>query len=303
MLAEALAVLAPDQARAVTEACLPRGARPRFAIDATPYPRPDAECSPGRWHVHHDACRCDGTCKTIPGWEYQFVAALGQLRSAWTALVDVARTTHGTRLAVTAEQIRALIGRLQTAGQAAGALPAPVAVLDAGYPATALTTALTGMNVHLVVRLPAKNVYYRDPLTWPGKVGRPGKFGQRIKCVDDPQPEPDEELLLPDTSRYGTVRLACWRHVHPKVHGDRTYFAGWDGDLPIIKGNLVRVQVEHLPDGRTPPTSMWLWHAGPTILALDEVWRAYLARFDEEHTFKFGKGTLGLIAAKLRTPE
>ncbi|MBF8191376.1 transposase [Nonomuraea sp. K274] len=287
----------------MTEACLPRGARPRFAIDATPYPRPDAECSPGRWHVHHDACRCDGTCKTIPGWEYQFVAALGQLRSAWTALVDVARTTHGTRLAVTAEQIRALIGRLQTAGQAAGALPAPVAVLDAGYPATALTTALTGMNVHLVVRLPAKNVYYRDPLTWPGKVGRPGKFGQRIKCVDDPQPEPDEELLLPDTSRYGTVRLACWRHVHPKVHGDRTYFAGWDGDLPIIKGNLVRVQVEHLPDGRTPPTSMWLWHAGPTILALDEVWRAYLARFDEEHTFKFGKGTLGLIAAKLRTPE
>jgi hypothetical protein len=28
---------------------------------------------------------------------------------------------------------------------------------------------------------------------------------------------------------------------------------------------------------------MWLWHAGPGPLSLDELWRAYLARFDEEH--------------------
>ena len=48
---------------------------------------------------------------------------------------------------------------------------------------------------------------------------------------------------------------------------------------------------------------MWLWHAGPAPLSLDELWRAYLARFDEEHAFKFAKGTLGLTAAKVRTPE
>ena len=302
-LADVLAALPPDQARAVREACLPRGGRPRFAIDGTPYPRPDAECSPGRWHVHHDACRCDGTRKTIPGWEYQFVAALGQLRSAWAALVDVARTTHGTRAAVTADQIRALVRRLEKTDQAGGDMPVPIVVLDAGYPATALTAALTGVNVHLVVRLPAKNVYYRDPLVWPGKLGAPKKFGERIKCADVPNPAPDEELILPDTARYGTVRIACWRRVHPKVHGDRTHFADWDGDLPIIKGDLIRVQVQHLPDGRTPPANLWLWHAGPAVLPIDEVWRAYLARFDEEHSFKVGKGILGLIAAKLRTPE
>jgi hypothetical protein len=61
--------------------------------------------------------------------------------------------------------------------------------------------------------------------------------------------------------------------------------------------------VQHLPDGRAPHKTLWLWHAGPTVLAPDEIWRAYLARFDEEHTFRFGKGVLGLIAAKLRTPE
>jgi hypothetical protein len=173
VLADTLAELRPGQARAVAEACLPRGGRLRFAVDGTPYPRPDAECSPGRHHVHHDACRCDGTRKTIPGWEYQFVAALGQLRSSWTALVDVARTTRGTRAAVTADQIRALIRRLERTGQSGGDMPAPIVVADAGYPATVLTAALTGVNVHLVVRLPAKNVYYRDPITWPGKDGSP----------------------------------------------------------------------------------------------------------------------------------
>ena len=66
---------------------------------------------------------------------------------------------------------------------------------------------------------------------------------------------------------------------------------------------MLRVIVEHLPDGRKPHKTMWLWHAGPGPLSLDELWRAYLARFDEEHAFKFAKGTLGLTAAKVRTPE
>ena len=86
----------PRRPPPLREACA-RWRRLRFAIDATPYPRPDAECSPGRGHVHHDACRCNGTRKTIPGWEYQFTAAVGHLRTAWTALVDVERTTPATR--------------------------------------------------------------------------------------------------------------------------------------------------------------------------------------------------------------
>ena len=98
LLEQALAQVPAEQAAQVREACA-RWTRLRFAIDATPYPRPDAECSPGRGHVHHDACRCDSTRKTIPGWEYQFIAALGHLRTAWAALVDVERTTPATRTA------------------------------------------------------------------------------------------------------------------------------------------------------------------------------------------------------------
>ena len=304
LLERALAGLPAQAAAQVREACA-RWKRQRFAIDATPYPRPDAECSPGREHVHHDACRCDGTRKTIPGWEYQFTAAIGHLRTAWAALVDVERTTPATRTDQTIGQVRNLLRRLAAAGGGQGA---PLVVFDAGYSAAALTAALAGHRVHLLIRLPAGSVLFYDPATWPGKTGRPGAHGARVAChkADDPDqsnPEPDESLILPDTPLYGTVRADAWRGVHPQVHGDRGWFAGWQGRLPVLRGTLLHVTVDHLPDGRAPHKAMWLWHAGPAPLSPDEVWRAYLARFDEEHAFKFVKGTLGLTAAKVRTPR
>jgi len=303
LLERALAQVPAAQAAQVREACA-RWTRLRFAIDATPYPRPDAECSPGRGHVHHDACRCDSTRKTIPGWEYQFVAALGHLRTAWAALVDVERTTPATRTRQTARQVKNLLRRLQAAGN--GGAGAPLVIMDAGYSAAALTAALAGHDVHLLIRLPSGSVFYGDPVTWPGKNGRPGKHGIAVTCHNEPgqaNPEPDQSLILPDTPLYGTVRVSAWHQVHPLIHGDRGWFAeNWEGDLPVLRGTVLRVIVEHLPDGRKPHKTMWLWHAGPGPLSLDELWRAYLARFDEEHAFKFAKGALGLTAAKVRTP-
>src|SRR5205809_1790621 len=303
LLEQALAGLPAADAAQVREACA-RWRRLRFAIDATPYPRPDAECSPERGHVHHDACRCDSTRKTIPGWEYQFVAALGHLRTAWAALADAERTTPATRTRQTARQVKNLLRRLHAAGP--GGRAAPLVIMDAGYSTAALTAALAGQPVHLLIRLASGSVFYADPATWPGKKGRPGTHGMPVTCGNDPgqaNPEPGETLVLPDTPRYGTVRVGAWREVHPLIHGDRGYFAGWDGELPVLRGTVLRVTVEHLPDGRAPHKTMWLWHAGPAPLSLDELWRAYLARFDEEHAFKFAKTTLGLTAARARTPQ
>jgi hypothetical protein len=289
----------------VREACA-RWARLRFAVDATPYPRPDAGCSPGRGHVHHDACRCDGTRKTIPGWEYQFVAALGHLRTAWAALADVERTTQATRTDQTIAQVKNLLRRLAAAGN--GGRGAPLVVFDAGYSAAALTAALAGHPVHLLVRLPVRSKFCYDAARWPGKNGRPAAHGAEVHCrkAGDPDqsgPEPDETLTLPGTPLYGTVRVRAWRGVHPQVHGDRGWFKdSWHGRLPVLRGTLLHVTVEHLPDGRAPHKAMWLWHAGPAPLSPDECWRAYLARFDEEHAFKFAKGAPGLTAARVRTP-
>ena len=103
------------------------------------------------------------------------------------------------------------------------------------------------------------------PVTWPGKNGRPGKHGIAVTCHNDPgqaNPEPDQSLILPDTPLYGTVRVSAWHQVHPLIHGDRGWFAdNWEGELPFLRGTVLRVIVEHLPDGRKPHKTMWLWHA------------------------------------------
>src|SRR5690348_8455435 len=302
----ALAGLPADDASRVRDACA-RWSRLRFAVDATAYPRPDAWCSPGREHVHNGACRCKGSSKTAPGWEYQFTAAIGHLRTAWAALVDVARTVPATRTAQTIAQVKNVLRRLRAAGH--GAKAVPLFVFDAGYSAAALTDGLLGWPAHILVRLAAGCVFYADPVTWDGRYGRPARRGAAVHCLEPedftaaaagtrprgrkkplpPNPEPGETLVLPDTPLYGTVRAGAWHRVHPLIHGDRGWFEGRK-DLPVLRGTLVHVTVERLPDGRDPHRAMWLWHAGPGPLSLDELWRAYLARFDIEHAFKLLKG-------------
>jgi DDE superfamily endonuclease len=317
-LEKSLAGLAPGDAAQVRDACA-RWSRLRFAVDATAYPRPDAWCSPGREHVHNGACHCKGSSKTAPGWEYQFAAAVGHLRTAWAALVDVARTTPATRTAQTIAQVKNVLRRLRAAGH--GRKAAPLFVFDAGYSAAALADGLLGCPAHILVRVAAGSVFYAEPVTWDGKYGRPPRRGAAVHCLEPagfaaaeagsgprgrkkplpPNPEPDEELTLPDTPLYGTVRAEAWHRVCPLIHGDRGWFAGRE-KLPVLPGTLVHVTVERLPDGRDPHRAMWLWHAGPGPLSTDELWRAYLARFDIEHAFKLAKGTLGLAAARVRDP-
>ena len=216
LLGKALAGLSPDDAGQVRDACA-RWSRLRFAVDATACPRPDAWCSPGREHVHNGACRCRGASKTAPGWEYQFTAAAGHLRTARAALPGVARTTPATRTAQTVAQVRNVLRRLRAARP--GREPAPLFVFDAGYSAAALTDGLAGCPVRVLVRLAAGSVFYAEPVTWEGKHGRPARRGPQVHCPEPedfetaatgagprgrkkplpPNPEPDEELILPGT--------------------------------------------------------------------------------------------------------
>ena len=62
---------------------LPAGAPLMFGIDATTFPRPNAECSPGRG-LQYAPCRCDGDRKVVPGWQFQWVMGLEWGSSSWT---------------------------------------------------------------------------------------------------------------------------------------------------------------------------------------------------------------------------
>lgn len=310
-------VPAADAAR-VRDACA-RWRRVRVAVDSTAYPRPGAECSAGREHVHDNSCHCKGSGKTAPGWEYQAAAACGHLRTAWAGVLDIRRTTPSGRTAQTITQVRDVARRLAAAGHCRAG--APLFLFDAGYSAAALTDGLAGVPVHILVRLPAGAVLYQDAPSWPGRTGRPAHRGPEVHCLNageiaaaaeghgrrgrkkplPPAPEPDEGLVIPGTALYGTVTIEAWHDVHPQVHGDRGWFAGRE-KLPILRGTLLHVIPERLPYGHDPRKAMWLWHAGPGPLSLDELWRAYVARFDVEHVFRTLKGSLGLTAAKVRTP-
>ena len=89
-----------------------------------------------------------------------------------------------------------------------------------------------------------------------------------------------------------------------ELHQQLSRAAGWSGhagELPIVPGTVIRLQVGHLPGNRTP-SDLWLWHHAPpgTPFDLDLLWKTYLRRF--EHTFRLIKGTLGWTTPQIRTP-
>jgi hypothetical protein len=96
------------------------------------------------------------------------------------------------------------------------------------------------------------------------------------------------------------VTVQAWSGLHPKQqrhpgHGSR-------GPRPIVRGTVIRVQVERVPARTRPPKVLWLWWAGPGELDLDLAWRAYVRRFDLEHTVRFCKQTLGWTTPRPRHP-
>jgi hypothetical protein len=123
-----------------------------------------------------------------------------------------------------------------------------------------------------------------------------------MKCSQpDTWPEPSARHITSDP-RYGTIDVTAWHDLHPRLTG-RGRWANHDTP-PIVKGTVLRVDVEHLPKptARVKKT-LWLHWSGPDTPDLDLCWRAYLRRFDIEHTFRFAKNTLGRTAPALCTPE
>ncbi len=271
-----------------------------YAVDASSWPRCDAETSPGRG-FYYSASRHSAGQPIVAGWSYQWITQLGWANDSWTAPVDARRIPPSdSPTEATAAQIRELVDRLERA-QPAG--PTPMFVFDAGYDPIALTDALSGVRAQLVVRIRGDRVFYTDPTPpAPGAVGRPRRHGTRFGCADPTSwPAPHAELTATD-SRYGTVQVSAWHGLHPKLAG-RGRWAGAAAP-PIVAGTVVRVAVEHLPKPLSRATkTLWLWVAGPGPINLDLAWRAYLRRFDIEHTYRFAKNTLGWTTPALCTPE
>ncbi len=268
-----------------------------FAVDASTWDRCDAECSAERG-FYYSASKHSAGQPVVAGWSYQWISGLDWAFDSWTAPVDVTRIAPSDNSTdVTLDQVRRLVGLLPAETDV------PMFVFDAGYDPAALGHGLADTRAQILVRVSSKRVFHPEPAPRAeGQRGRPRRHGDRF-ALSEPVTwaAPDTHLTVTDR-RYGNVKVQAWHHLHPRLHG-RGRWAGPHAP-PIVTGSVIRIEVEHLPKptGRTQKT-LWLWWSGPGAPDLDICWRAYLRRFDIEHTFRFVKTTLGWTTPALCTPD
>jgi hypothetical protein len=302
------ALAAGEIAAPALEAALARhplaDGEPIYAVDASVWMRCDAETSPERAVYYHPSRHSAGQ-PVVAGWAYHWIAQLSFAPDSWTAPMSVCRLRPHTNVnTAAAEQIRAVLPRLPSAGAV------PWFVFDAGYDSVQLALGLQNSNAATLVRLRAGRSFYADPTVQP-PTGRPRRHGHKFDCSDQTTWLPPTADVHIEDARYGQVRVRAWAGLHPKTqeHASR----GTRKPRPLVRGTLILVEVSRLPQPTQPPKPLWLWWydcrlapesaAGAMLPDLDRVWRAYVRRFDLEHTFRFLKQTLNWTLPRLRSPE
>jgi DDE superfamily endonuclease len=284
---------------------LPRAGDGRLvlAVDVSNWLRPGAVTSPERLFCHVYG-RGKGQAQMIPGWPYSVIAALESGRTSWTAVLDAVRLgPDDDQAEVTAAQVREVITRLIAAGQWRQGDPDILVIFDAGYDPMRLAFALADLPVEVLGRLRSDRVLqFPVPARQPGTNGRPPRHGRQFALADRATWPPPPVMTTTETTRYGTAAAQAWDRLHPRL----THRSAWldhHGDLPVIEGTLIRLQVDHLPGDRDPKP-VWLWSSATSAApgAVDRSWQAFLRRFDLEHTFRLFKQVLGWTAPKIRDP-
>jgi len=176
-------------------------------------------------------------------------------------------------------------------------------VLDAGYDVIRLAFLLADLPLVLCARLRSNRVFYGPPPPKaPGVGGPPRDHGDPVRCAQDKTWTGPSATGQAQTARYGTMAVAAWDRMHPKL----AKIAGWaghPGKIPRIEGTLIQLRPARLP-GYRELKPLWLWASvtGITAAEVTMLWQAFLRRFDLEHTFRFFKQTLGWDAPLLRDP-
>jgi hypothetical protein len=275
-----------------------------LAIDVSNWLRPDANTSPDRLFCHTYA-RGKGQAQMIPGWPYSFVVALEPGRTSWTAILDAQRLgPDDGDTAMAAAQLRTVVDGLITAGHWRTGDPEMWIVGDTGYDGPRLAFLLADLPVRVLVRLRSDRVMaFPAPPRRAGTLGRSARHGGGFRFADARTWPEAARSTSTRTTRYGTAHARSWDRLHPTLT-HRGVWADHDGDLPVIEGTVIRLQVEHLP-GDGAPKPLWLWFSATatTAAAVDRLWQMFLRRFDLEHTFRFLKQTLGWTKPRLRTPQ
>jgi hypothetical protein len=268
-----------------------------YAVDVSVWSRCDAEASPGRGYYYHPSRHSAGQ-PIVAGWAYQLVAGLSFERDSWVAPTDARRVRpEEDANEVAVAQVKDLLRRSYGTRGAV-----PLFVFDAGYDPVKLQRGLEGQRAHVLVRLHSNRAFYADPgEVEPRPVGRPRRHGSKFALPDPetwPEPASEHRCLTGD---YGEVRVRAWSGLHPKTRRIGKRY-GCER-APVVRGTVILVEVGKLPRQIRKPKKLWLWFSGEGEPDLDLLWRAYVRRFDLEHTIRFLKQTLGWTTPRVRHPE
>lgn len=218
--------------------------------------------------------------------------------------MDAVRLTPGDDAAtVTAHQLRTVIANLIDAGHWQPGDPDIWIVADAGYDAPRLAFLLADLPVAVLGRMRSDRVLRRAaPPRLPGTNGRPRRHGGEFAFGDPATWGEPAVLTTTETRLYGPATARSWNRLHPKLTHRSSWVAA-TGQLPVIEGTVIRLDVARLPSGAIPKP-VWLWHSRVDLDAgeIDLLWQAFLRRFDIEHTFRMLKQTLGWTSPRLRNP-
>lgn len=265
-----------------------RGGLLWFAGDVSNMPRPDAGTSPERLAVHDKSARTASGKAVTSGYPFAVMTALESGPTSWTAPVDAVRLRPADTLTgVTLDTAKRVIGGLGAAGRT----ETPGFVFDSEYDLMALSHEL-GATTHILGRLRSNQTFHAAPQASPGRRGAPARHGTRIKLNDPATLTIPDRTATTGTPRYGTVTISAWDEQHRRIQR-AGYWKTHPGRLPTVTGTVIRIEIEHLPNGGTPDRPMWLWHTGPTPLDPITLFATYQRRFDLEHTFRFCKQDLG----------
>lgn len=273
---------------------------PVYAVDATSWPRCDAETSPKRGYLYHPSRHSAGQ-PIVAGWCYQVIVGLSFERDSWVAPVDARRVEpQEDNDKVAAEQVKQFVHRLPDRDDE------PLFVFDGGYDPVRLQFDLQDEEVaaQILVRMKPNRTFYFDPDT-PEKnpVGHPYYHGKKFDLKDAATwPEPTHEHRC-QTESYGSVRVRAWSGLHPITRRAEERYGC--KSACVVRGTVVLVQVGRLPQGerRRKPKDLWLWWHGEGEPDLDLLWQGYCRRFDIEHFVKMAKSRLGWTAPQIRHPE
>jgi hypothetical protein len=260
-----------------------------WSLDATAWPRPQADTLPDRSYVYAPGRSFKGK-PVVPGYSYSLLDWVPEAGESWSLSVAVERIgSDSSDVRVGAAQVKRLCQVRQ------GGAGLDIVAGDCKYSQPEFLRQVQPLPCGTVARLAKHRVLYGRPKPKPaGTPGRRRKHGARF-AFKEPESwgEPVEELELEDP-KWGRVRLRRWSNLHARKAAE-------------VEFDVVQVQV-HLERDHPPPLVWLLWlppdRIPPTLtLTVETIWRAYAHRWPIEPGNRFRKQTLNWTRPQFQTAE